>query len=187
MIRDAIPMPEALAEVRRAVQDDPLNAWVGGMHSYLLGIAGMHDESIAEAERSFRLDEDSFFAHWDLMRAHAWGGHYDRALEVAPGLLRDSGRNHWALGLLAWTHAQAGHADQARAVYDEMEGVAPRVRIAILAGGRGPFRPARGAGDSMVERRGSRRDPLVAWAQLPFWSSIRADPRFKEIMPGVAG
>ena len=187
VIRDAIPMPEALAEVRRAVQDDPLNAWVGGMHSYLLGIAGMHDESIAEAERSFRLDEDSFFAHWDLMRAHAWGGHYDRALEVAPGLLRDSGRNHWALGLLAWTHAQAGHADQARAVYDEMEGrsrheFVSRSWLAVAASSARLEEQA----IRWSERAVAERDPLVLWARnSPFWSSIRADPRFKEIMRGV--
>lgn len=83
-MRGAFPMEVALAETQRAVQDDPLNAWMGGMHSYALGIAGRHEESIAEAERSLRLDADSFFAHWEVMRAHAWAGHHDRAIEEAP-------------------------------------------------------------------------------------------------------
>ncbi len=121
VIRGVRPMEWAVAEVERAVQDDPLNSWVGGMHSYVLGIAGRHKESIAEAERSIGLDPDSFFAHLEVMRSHAWAGDYERAIAEAPALFGSSGRHSWALGLLAWTHGKAGHADRARACYDELE------------------------------------------------------------------
>jgi serine/threonine-protein kinase len=186
-IRGAIPMPEAIAEVRRAVQDDPLNAWVGGMHSYLLAIGGMHEESIVEAERSFRLDEDSFFAHWNVMRSHAWGGNHQRALREAPSLLGNSGRNHWALGLLAWTHAQADHAEQARAVYDELEArsrheFVSRAWLAVAAGSAGLDEQA----IAWAERTVAEHDPLVLWARsLVFWDPIRKHPRFREVMRGV--
>src|SRR3989441_563893 len=52
VIRGVMTDEEGLAQLRRAVQDDPLNPWVGGMHSYLLGITGKHEESTVEAERS---------------------------------------------------------------------------------------------------------------------------------------
>jgi tetratricopeptide (TPR) repeat protein len=187
LIRGALPMDDAMAEVLRAVQDDPLNAWVGGMHSYILGIAGRHEESIAEAERSFALDADSFFAHWNVMRSHAWAGHYQRAIEEAPALFAVSGRHHWALGLLAWTYGRAGRTDRARAVYDELEArsrhefVAPSW-LAVAAASAGLAEEA----IRWAERTVAERDPLVLWSRsLPFWESIRQHPRFREVMRDV--
>ncbi len=185
--RGSLPIEEAVSELRHAVQDDPLNAWVGGMQSYVLGIAGRHDESIAEAERSFGLDPDSFFAHWNLMRGHAWAGHYDRAIEEAPALCGASGRHHWALGLLAWTYGRAGRADRARAIYDELEArsrheFVGQTWLAVAAGSAGL------AEESIrwAERAMAERDPLVVWARrLPFWESIRAHPRFVQVMHGA--
>ena len=72
LTRGAIPPDHAVAECARAVQDDPLNAWVGGMYSFVLGYAGRHGESVTEAERAMSLDPESFFAHWNLVRALAW-------------------------------------------------------------------------------------------------------------------
>jgi hypothetical protein len=186
-IRGAVTMEHGVAETRRAVHEDPLNAWVGGMHSYMLGIAGLSDESIDEAERSFRLDEDSFFAHWNLMRSHAWAGHHQRALQEAPSLLSNSGRSHWGLGLLAWTYGSAGGAEQARAVYDELEGrsrheFVSRAWLAVSAASAGLDDAAIG----WAERAVTEHDPLVLWARrLPFWERIRAHSRFAEVMCGV--
>jgi len=188
VIRGAMPMEKAIAEMRRAVEDDPLNAWVGGMHSYVLGIADRHAESIAEAERAFGLDPDSFFAHLEVMRSHAWAGDYERAIAEAPAVCGASGRHSWALGLLAWTHGQAGHVDYARACYDEMEGrsrhefMAPSW-LAVAAGSAGLVDEAMG----WVERSAAERDPLVLWSSLRYWDSIRAHPRFAEVMRGVFG
>jgi serine/threonine-protein kinase len=187
VIRGALGMEEAMAEVRRAVQDDPLNAWVGAMNSYILGIAGRHAESLAEAERSLGLDEESFFAHWNLMRAHAWAGDFGRAIAEAPALFGASGRHPWALGLLAWTYGRAGRADRARACYDELEArsrhefVAPSW-LAVAAGAAGL------AEESLrwAERAVVERDPLVLWSRsLPFWDAIRVHPRFNEVMRDV--
>ncbi|HET7498189.1 MAG TPA: protein kinase, partial [Candidatus Eisenbacteria bacterium] len=121
LLRGAMADETARAELRRAVQDDPLNAWVGGMNSFVLGILGSHEEAIVEAERSLQLDPESFFAQWSLMRSHALAGHYDRVVEQAAALLGESGRHPWALGLLAWAHQQSGRRERARACYDELE------------------------------------------------------------------
>jgi serine/threonine-protein kinase len=147
LVRGALSVEQAMAEVSHAIQDDPLNSWLGGMHSYVLGIAGRQEESIAEAERSRSLDPDSFFPHWNMMRGYAWAGHYDRAIAEAPALFEASGRHAWALGLLAGTYGRAGRADRARAVYDELEArsrhefVSP-TWLAIAAGSAGLEEPS---------------------------------------------
>jgi serine/threonine-protein kinase len=180
---------QALSETMRAVQDDPLNAWVGAMHSYLLGFAGRHAESIVEAERSLELDADSFFAHWNLMRGHAWAGHYERAIEIAPTLLRVSGRQQWVLGTLAWAHGKAGWEERARAVYDEMEG---RSRHEFLS----PFWLAAAAASAglldlairYAARTVAERDPLAIWVRVtPFWDAVREHPRFEDTTRGIWG
>ncbi len=180
---------EAIAETARAVQDDPLNAWVGAMHSHVMGFAGRHAESVAEAERAYGLDEDSFFAHWNLMRGYAWSGQGERAMEVAPALLRESGRHPWVLGALAWTYGKAGRADLARTVYDEMTA---RSRREFM----GPFWLATAAASAglgeesihWVERAVADRDPLIVWGRIVlFWDDMRAHPRFEETVRGVWG
>ena len=150
---------------------------------------GKHEESIAEAERSLALDADSFFAHWNVMRGHAWAGHYDRAIEKAPALLRDSGRHHWVLGLLAWTYGNAGQTGRARAVYDEMEArsrhefLSPSW-LAVAAASAGLLEQS----FAYLVRAVSDRDPLVIWARLsPFWDVARRHPRFEEVTRKVWG
>jgi serine/threonine-protein kinase len=183
-MRGVMAVEEALAEADRAVQEDPLNAWVGGMHSQILGIAGMHAESIAEAERAMALDPDSFYPLWNLMRGLAWGGHYDRAIQEAPVLFANSGRHIWALGLLAWTFGRAERREKARAVYDEMEGrsrheYVSRFWLAVAAG-------SAGLGTESVqwaEQAFAERDPLVLWilGKIPFWDLLRDHPRIAEL------
>ena len=159
------------------------------MHSYVLGFAGRHQESIAEAERSLSLDVDSFLAHWNLMRGHAWAGQCDRAVELAPALLSASGRHQWALGLLAWTYGKARRVELARAVYDEIEA---RSRHEFMS----PFWLATAAAAAGLQEQSIRwaeravieRDPCVVWGRtVPFWDAIRAHPRFEEVVRGVWG
>ena len=188
-LRAVLPDETLLAEVRRAVHDDPLNAWVGGMHSFLLDIVGRHEEAIAEAERSLELDPASFFAQWCVMRSTAMAGRYERAIELAPPLLLESGRHTWALGLLAWTYLKAGRADLARACYDELEGRSRHdfVSPAWLGSAAGNAGLA-AEGIRWLERAAVDRDPMVIWAyRVPFWDSLRADPRYEEILREVLG
>ncbi len=185
----ALTADAAVEETRQAVSDDPLSAWVAGMHSWLLGYAGRHDESIAEAERGVEIDADSFFAQWNLMRAHAWAGHHVRAIELAPELLAASGRHQWAMGLLAWVYGKNKQPELACAAYDELEA---RSRLEFVA----PFWLATAAASAALseaairnaERSVTERDPSVVMARVdPLWDGVRADPRFEHLFRGVWG
>jgi eukaryotic-like serine/threonine-protein kinase len=178
---------EAVAETSRAVQDDPLNAWVGSMHSHVLGFAQRHEQSLIEAERSFAIDTESFFSHWNLMRACANAGQYDRAIEIAPAVLGVSGRHNWALGTLAWTYAKLGRESAARAIYDEMEARSrlefmPPFWLSVAAASAG----LEDVAIAMVERAVAERDPLAIWGRVTgFWDRIRTYSRFETAVRGL--
>jgi serine/threonine-protein kinase len=184
-----LAVEEALAESQRAIDDDPLNAWTCSMHSFLVGYAGRHAESVAEAEHAANLDPESFFPQWNRMRAYAWAGDFARAIAFAPAVLADSGRHPWVLGLLAWTYARAGNESGARAVRDELEArarhefVAPLwLSVAESAAGN-PDEAMRQA-----ERAVADRDPLVLWGRVtPFWNELRKHPRFEQLVAGIWG
>jgi serine/threonine-protein kinase len=178
-LRGAMSDDVALSELDRAVQDDPLNAWVGAMHSFGLAIAGRHEESVLEGRRSLDLDADSFFARFQLMRALATAGSLDRALDMAPTLLMDSGRHVWALGLLAWIHARMGRVELARACYAEMEGrsgheFVSRTWLASAACSAERYEEA----IVWIDRAIEEGDPMIFWPRRnPFWDPIRSHPK----------
>jgi serine/threonine-protein kinase len=182
-LRGAMPDDVALAELGRAVQEDPLNAWVGAMNSFGLAIVGRHEESTLEAQRSVELDSDSFFARFQLMRSLAMAGSLERAVQVAPALLMDSGRHVWGLGLLAWIHARRGRMDQARACYAELEGRSGHefVSHAWLSSAACSAERYEEA-TAWIERAIEERDPMIFWIRrMPFWNPIREHPKLAAV------
>ncbi len=185
--RERATAEASMLEADRALRDEPLSAWVVAMRSHLLGFIGRHAESVSEAERGLQLDPDSFFAHWNLMRAYAWAGQHDRAIAEAPALLTESGRHHWVLGALAWTHGQRGDIARAGAVHEEMLGrskhefLSPSwLAVSAYSAGR--------ADEAFTHLAAAvqQHDPLVVWSRCsPFHAGARSDPRFAQLTQGI--
>ena len=185
----ALTPDAAVALVAGAAADDPLNAWVGAIHCFVLGMAGRYAEAVREGERAVAADPDSFVAQWMLLQAVAGTGDEARALAMVPRLLSSSGRHTWALGTLAWLRGRSGRQEMARAVYDEMEA---RARFEHM----GPFwlaaaASAAGMADLAIDyarRAVAERDPMaVLLRHIPHWDALRADPRLAEVVRGVWG
>lgn len=178
---------EAVAETKRAVSDEPLNAWAGGMNAMVHGFAGQFEESIAEAKRAYEIDRESFVAHWTLVMCYSWKGEFDQAIARATALLALSGRNPWVLAIFGWSLCKAGRMDWARAVYDELEA---RARHEFVS----PFWMAVAATSAgcqdeamkLAERAIVERDSFVVIGRfMPFWEGVRTDTRFGQISQGV--
>ena len=182
-----VPLEEAVRETAAAVADDPLNGWAMGMHAFTLGYAGRHEESIAAAEGAYAADAESVFAHWSLLRAHAWAGDIARARALAPGLLAASGRHAWLLGTLAWLFGKLGEPANAVAVFDEMEARSRYERlspamVAMAAGSAGLAEAA----IAWIGRAVAARDPILIIApRMPYFDAVCADPRYVEVTAGL--
>ncbi len=148
-------LDKAIAEIRRATEGDPLDAWAAGMLSLALGLAGHHAEAIVEARRAVDLDPEGFTARWALITTRRWSGDHEAAIAAARAALHMSGRHPWILAGIAISLARTGEARAGPGALRRAEGPGPdRARAGVLAGaGRGRRRGARRGGRPRGPRR----------------------------------
>src|SRR5581483_10838513 len=71
---------EALAEIRRARELDPLSLIVNVQVGYIDFLARRYDDAISELRAAIQMDPDFFFAHADLGQAYEQKGMYPEAI-----------------------------------------------------------------------------------------------------------
>jgi TolB-like protein len=177
----------ACAETARAVAEDPLNAWVLGMNSFMYGFWNKHAEAMEFADRAMAVDPESFFVQWQQLRSRAWAGEYVEACKLGAAFLENTGRNPWMLSTLCWCRAQLGDKEQAEALCDELlarsrqEFVAPGwTAVALDAAGRHEEAVA------MLARAFHEQDPMIMLStRSPWFDGLCKDARFAELSKGI--
>jgi len=174
-----------IAETRRALDTDPLSAYVTMILACCLCTAGRLDEAIETARRAVQQDPESFVARWALGVSLATAGRCEEAvstLEVAVGM---SGRQSIAFTSLAGAFAQSGKRRKASALHRELmdrasQGYVPAAHLALTAEAAGQREEAL----AFVRRAWDEREPpFILWARhFPEYRSLRADPRFAAIL-----
>lgn len=71
---------EAIAEIRRAYELDPLSLIIGTAYGRVLHFARRYDEAIVQLRRTLEMDPAFHQAHFDLGMAFAQAGRHDDAL-----------------------------------------------------------------------------------------------------------
>ena len=180
-LRIAGRLPEAMAEMKRAQQLDPLssiiNTNVGNLYFLLNGDL---NAAIAEYKKVIELDPDFPRAHEDLGVAYLKLGRGHEAIAELQKAVEASGRAGKDLGYLGYGYAAVGQRIEAMAVLKELEGrysrhQSPGMYIAIVYGGL------------------QERDEAFAWLEKDFqahagtltnmalyvqYESLRDDPRY---------
>ncbi len=171
---------EALAEMKRVQEVDPLTplwpAWQGSQ--YLS--AGLYNEAIDEARKSLELDPDFAVGLDVLGSAYAAKGMYEEAIKAhqRAGVLSRDGKS--ALGR---TYALAGRQDEARLVLAELEADPTHwdtwfiAQIyAVLGEKDEAFRWLEAAFEPP-------RHPYVPWIRYPHaFKPLHDDPRFGDLL-----
>ncbi len=173
---------EASAEIKRAMELDPLNplypAWAG-WHGVWTGF----DVDVEWAHKSLELNPDFPWGLYVLGRIHGLEGRFAeaieahaRAAEVAPFL-------KWALG---YTYALSGQADKARAIAREVA-VQPAPLetwgLAMLYTALGDKDEAFRWLDSAYTVRWS----WMPWVEIPIaFRPLHSDPRFAALVAKIA-
>ena len=177
---------EAVLEITRAQQLDPLLLAVSANVGFILAAAHRYDEAIAECRKTVDLDPNFPLGHYRLGQIYTLKGAYSEAiaeLEKAVAVSRSNPRATAELGL---AHALNGNrAEALRLVRDlitrsKQRYVSPFDIALIYAGLRDPRTW------DWLQRAERDRSPSLNFLVLsPAFASIRTDPRYSALVQHI--
>src|SRR5262249_35128173 len=174
-----------IAEARRALDSDPLSAYLTMTLGICLFTASRLEEAINTCQRAIQLDPASFVSRWALGIALGMAGRFDEAVSALESAASMSGRHSLAVTALASVCAQAGKQAEALALHRELmdrtsRGYVSASHLAITA------EAARQHDDAIAfaRRAWDERDPaFILWARhFPLYRTLHSDPRFASIL-----
>jgi serine/threonine protein kinase/tetratricopeptide (TPR) repeat protein len=175
----------AIVEARRALDSDPLSAYVTMNLGVCLYTAGRLLEAIDTCRRATQLDPDSFVSNWALGIALGLNGRFEEAVSTLEAAGKMSRRHPLALTGLAWVFGQAGMPAEALAIHRELlerasvAYVSP-THLALTAGAAGQHEQAM----AFARQAWDEREPsFILWARhFPPYRTLHSDPRFAAIL-----
>jgi TolB-like protein/Flp pilus assembly protein TadD len=175
----------AIPEVRRALDSDPLSAYVTMTLGFCLFTAGRLDEAIDTCRRATHLDPESFVSRWALGIALGLAGRFDEAYSTLDAAAQMSGRHPLSLVGLAGVFGLWGKLAEARAVHRELMDRASQryvspAHLALTADAAGDREEAM----VFARRAWDEREPsFILWARhFPQYCALHSDPRFATIL-----
>ncbi len=176
-----------LAEITRAVTDDPGSAYCAFLHSLCLLALGRNADAVAEVERAYALDP-SFLTLYGRAFMRSLTGDADGALAAANTAFGVIGRHPWVLAGLPSAYLQRGQRALGEAIYTELLARAQteqvsRMVLAFAADQLGRIDEAIAHAISSVEHC-DNTGPF--WTRAPFFSAaFHAHPRYPELLRAI--
>jgi serine/threonine protein kinase/tetratricopeptide (TPR) repeat protein len=174
-----------IAEARRALDSDPLSAYVTHTLGVCLFTAGRLDEAIEMCRRAIQLDPESFVARWALGIALGMAGRFEEAVSTLDVAAERSGRHTLAVTGLAGVFGQGGKPAEALVLHRELmdrasRGYVSATHLALTADAAGH----RDEAMAFARRAWDEREPsFILWArQFPQYRALHSDPRFAAIL-----
>ncbi|HYN84300.1 MAG TPA: winged helix-turn-helix domain-containing protein [Pyrinomonadaceae bacterium] len=177
---------EAVAELRVALELDPLSLFVNMYLASVLYYARRYEEAIGQCRKTLELDPNYFPAHGCLGESLSQLGDYASATaELERALAVED--NSEILGWLGRTHALAGRRGEAEAVIEELTRRARRsyvstYPVAVVRAALGERDAAVAAVERLLD---DRNEILTQFGVDPKLDALRPDPRFREVLRRV--
>jgi tetratricopeptide (TPR) repeat protein len=145
--------------------------------------SGRNKEAINQARMILQLEPDFVLAHWNLLLAHLRLGDYSAAIEAGERI-RARVNLPWVWGILGYAYAMAGQRQQALNLLDQLKRhpTAGPFELSEIQVGLGMKQEAL---DSLVQAFAQRSEDLGWLKFLPSFDSLRAEPRFQELLKKV--
>jgi TolB-like protein len=176
---------QGIAQARRALDSDPLSAYVMMILGACLFTAGRLDEAIETCHRALQQDADSFVARWALGISLGLAHRFEEAEVTLAAAARMSGRHPLALTALAGIFGQSGKAADAAALHRELmdrraRGYVSASHLALTAEAAGDREEA----IAFARRAWDEREPpFILWARhFPQFRPLHSDSRFTAIL-----
>jgi serine/threonine protein kinase/tetratricopeptide (TPR) repeat protein len=176
---------EAMAMADRALQLDSISPFVNGNLASILYFTHQPDRLLEQANKMLEMDPNSNVAHAWLGRAYMQKQLYDQAIpELQQFVDPQSGDGLTQLG---YSYAMAGRKSEALKILADLEALAARrysspVRNASIYAGLGDKERAF---EWLEKGYAGRSDHLTQLKMDPMFDSLRADPRFADLLRRV--
>lgn len=177
-------LDEAIAEMRHALELDPLSLPVGSNIGLVLYLAGRYEESLAHFQRNLEMDRSFVYTNWQIGLAYEECGRYKEAITAFQKAITLSGTSTLPRVLLARTYALSGRKSEALALLDELNELSTRYyvsayRIAAVYAALGD----RDRAFKWLEHAYDACDGWLIWLAVdPVVDSLRSDKRFTELL-----
>lgn len=180
-------LEEALSEVRRALELDPLSLGINTGLGHVLYLSRQYDQAISQYRKALALDPNFVQAHLWFGRPYLEKGMYDEAIEEVRTAVRLSKDSTMSLAVLGHAYASAGRSREARNVLARLlkrgrTQYVPSYWIALIHVGLGD----RDRAFDWLERANRERSAWLAWIKVePRFDRLRSDPRFSRLLRRV--
>jgi tetratricopeptide (TPR) repeat protein len=178
---------EALAEVRRALELDPLSL-INNLNLALPHyFARQYDCAIEQLLKALELDPYSALGRWSLGQAYRQSGRYEEAIGEFSKAMQLSGQSPLVLAALGHTYALSGRMKEALKIIAELQALARQryvspYEIATIFAGLGEQDQAFDWLDRACRERAGR---LFFLRVDPYWDGLRLDPRFTTLLQSI--
>lgn len=181
-------MDEAVAEVKRARATDPLSAIINTDVAEMLYWARRYDEALQQARATIEMDPNFAHAHRVLERIYDEKRMYPEAIAEGQRSVALSANDPWMLVDLAGTYALAGKKKEMQDSLRKAAEVSPG-GVLPDTGATAELYVALGEVDrafQVMDGLYRRHDGgLMLWNADPRFDSLRADPRFQQLVQRV--
>jgi len=175
---------EALAEVARARELDPLSGLINAQEGISLLHAGRTDEAVLRFRETVELDPNGRLAHTYAADAYAEKGLLAEALAEARAARALFPEGSHAIAREAYVNSKLGRKAEARAALGQLLQISsgryvPAYQIAIIHHGLDE------PGETLLwlERAFEQRDPSMVFLKVHvLWKNLRDDPRFVSLL-----
>jgi eukaryotic-like serine/threonine-protein kinase len=177
-------LDEALAEIKRGLDLEPLDINMGGTLAWAYFVGGRNDEGFEQAKKTYDLDPVHPIGRWMLSQAYTNKGMYPEAISLTEQSLQTDPTNQFALRDAGIAYAKAGRRDKAEEMITRFREIAktqyvPTCRIASIYATLGD----RDKAFEELRKAFEVRDwELYRLTADPYWIPIREDPRFKDLV-----
>jgi serine/threonine protein kinase/tetratricopeptide (TPR) repeat protein len=176
---------QALAEMRRALDLDPLDPFYNSLLGHLLYSLRQFEPAIEQLQHAVDLDPTFSFSHWFLSITYAQNGKFEEAIAAAEKANQFSGGNALTLGTLGSLYGRAGRTAEARQLLEELttrrrSAYVPASALAIVHRGLGERQETL----EWIARGIEERDPIIVTAlkSSPTYDSLRPQPAYRDLL-----
>jgi tetratricopeptide (TPR) repeat protein len=178
---------EAISEMKRAVELDPLSLIINSGMSWVFCWAGRYDEAIESSLKGLELDRNFVMGHVRLGEAYEQKLMFEEAIQEFQKAVTDTERRPRMLAQLAHAYVLAGKESQARTLLNEAkEGLKQRYDVPYFIAETHAALGQKDQAFEWLERCYEERAPHLVHLNVdPVQDRLRSDPRFQDLLGRV--